>query len=59
MEKFNNIKSIPSYLSLQNIDTDMIIPKQKTSKAHKTNTANQHIKQTQTPTHKTNTNTNT
>ncbi len=28
MEKFNNIKSIPSYLSLQNIDTDMIIPKQ-------------------------------
>ena len=28
MEKFNNLKSIPSYLSLQNIDTDMIIPKQ-------------------------------
>ncbi len=28
MEKFFNIKSIPSYLSLQNIDTDMIIPKQ-------------------------------
>ena len=28
MEKFTNIKSIPSYLSLQNIDTDMIIPKQ-------------------------------
>ncbi len=28
MEKFSNIKSIPSYLSLQNIDTDMIIPKQ-------------------------------
>ena len=28
MEKFKNIKSIPSYLSLQNIDTDMIIPKQ-------------------------------
>ena len=28
MDKFNNLKSIPSYLSLQNIDTDMIIPKQ-------------------------------
>ena len=28
MEKFNNLKSIPSYLPLQNIDTDMIIPKQ-------------------------------
>src|SRR6056300_1659138 len=28
MEKFTKIKSIPSYLSLQNIDTDMIIPKQ-------------------------------
>ena len=28
MEKFNKLKSIPSYLSLQNIDTDMIIPKQ-------------------------------
>ena len=28
MEKFFNLKSIPSYLSLQNIDTDMIIPKQ-------------------------------
>ena len=28
MEKFKNIKSIPSYLPLQNIDTDMIIPKQ-------------------------------
>ena len=28
MEKFNNLKSIPSYLSLQNVDTDMIIPKQ-------------------------------
>ena len=28
MEKFFNIKSIASYLSLQNIDTDMIIPKQ-------------------------------
>ena len=28
MEKFSVLKSIPSYLSLQNIDTDMIIPKQ-------------------------------
>ena len=28
MEKFLELKSIPSYLSLQNIDTDMIIPKQ-------------------------------
>ena len=28
MEKFKELKSIPSYLSLQNIDTDMIIPKQ-------------------------------
>ena len=28
MEKFSNLKSIPSYLSHQNIDTDMIIPKQ-------------------------------
>ena len=28
MDKFNNLRSIPSYLSLQNIDTDMIIPKQ-------------------------------
>ena len=28
MEKFKNLKLIPSYLSLQNIDTDMIIPKQ-------------------------------
>ena len=28
MEKFTNLKSIPTYLSLQNIDTDMIIPKQ-------------------------------
>ena len=28
MEKFFNLKSIPSYLPLQNIDTDMIIPKQ-------------------------------
>ena len=28
MEKFSKLKSIPSYLSLQNVDTDMIIPKQ-------------------------------
>ena len=28
MEKFDKLKSIPSYLPLQNIDTDMIIPKQ-------------------------------
>ena len=28
MKKFTNLKSIPSYLSLQNIDPDMIIPKQ-------------------------------
>ena len=28
MDKFNKLKSIPSYLALQNIDTDMIIPKQ-------------------------------
>ena len=28
MEKFNILRSIPSYLSLQNIDTDMIITKQ-------------------------------
>ncbi len=28
MKKFSKLKSIPSYLSLQNIDTDMIIPKQ-------------------------------
>ena len=28
MEKFTDLKSIPSYLFLQNIDTDMIIPKQ-------------------------------
>ena len=28
MEKFIKLKSIPAYLSLQNIDTDMIIPKQ-------------------------------
>ena len=28
MEKILKVKSIPSYLPLQNIDTDMIIPKQ-------------------------------
>ena len=28
MEKFKTLKSIPAYLSLMNIDTDMIIPKQ-------------------------------
>ena len=28
MEKFSSLKSIPVYLPLQNIDTDMIIPKQ-------------------------------
>ena len=28
MQKFSKLKSIPAYLSLQNIDTDMIIPKQ-------------------------------
>ncbi len=28
MEKFSKLKSVPAYLSLQNIDTDMIIPKQ-------------------------------
>ena len=28
MKKFTELESIPSYLSLQNIDTDMIIPKQ-------------------------------
>ena len=28
MEKFKNLKSIPAFLSLMNIDTDMIIPKQ-------------------------------
>ena len=28
MEKFTNIKSIPAYLPLMNIDTDKIIPKQ-------------------------------
>ena len=28
MEKFKNLKSIPAYLPLMNIDTDMIIPQQ-------------------------------
>jgi len=28
MEKFKNLTSVPAYLSLMNIDTDMIIPKQ-------------------------------
>ena len=28
MQKFNTLKSIPAYLPLVNIDTDMIIPKQ-------------------------------
>ena len=28
MNKFTKLKSVPSYLPLQNIDTDMIIPKQ-------------------------------
>ena len=28
MEKFNTLKSIPAHMSLSNIDTDMIIPKQ-------------------------------
>ena len=28
MEKFKNLKSIPAFISLMNIDTDMIIPKQ-------------------------------
>ena len=28
MEKFSSLKSIPAFLALQNIDTDMIIPKQ-------------------------------
>ena len=28
MQKFKTIKSIPAYLSIVNIDTDMIIPKQ-------------------------------
>ena len=28
MKKFKNLKSIPVYLPIVNIDTDMIIPKQ-------------------------------
>jgi 3-isopropylmalate/(R)-2-methylmalate dehydratase small subunit len=28
MDKFNKLKSIPAYIALMNIDTDMIIPKQ-------------------------------
>ena len=28
MKKFNSLKSIPTYLPIVNIDTDMIIPKQ-------------------------------
>ena len=28
MQKFNQLKSIPAYLPIRNIDTDMIIPKQ-------------------------------
>ena len=28
MDKFNKLNSVPSYLPLQNIDTDMIVPKQ-------------------------------
>ena len=28
MQKFNSLKSIPAYLSIVNVDTDMIIPKQ-------------------------------
>ena len=28
MQKFKTIKSIPAYLPIVNIDTDMIIPKQ-------------------------------
>ena len=28
MQKFNILKSIPAYLPIVNIDTDMIIPKQ-------------------------------
>jgi 3-isopropylmalate dehydratase len=28
MDKFNTLKSIPAQISLLNIDTDMIIPKQ-------------------------------
>ena len=28
MQKFNTLKSVPAYLPIVNIDTDMIIPKQ-------------------------------
>ena len=28
MQKFNSLTSIPAYLPIVNIDTDMIIPKQ-------------------------------
>jgi len=28
MKKFNSLRSIPAYLPIANIDTDMIIPKQ-------------------------------
>ena len=28
MQKFNSLKSIPAYLPIVNVDTDMIIPKQ-------------------------------
>ena len=28
MQKFNRLKSVPAYLPIVNIDTDMIIPKQ-------------------------------
>ena len=28
MQKFNKLKSIPAYLPIVNIDTDMLIPKQ-------------------------------
>ena len=28
MKKFNSLKSIPAYLPIVNVDTDMIIPKQ-------------------------------
>jgi 3-isopropylmalate/(R)-2-methylmalate dehydratase small subunit len=28
MEKFTKLKSIPAYLPISNVDTDMIIPKQ-------------------------------
>lgn len=28
MEKFSKVKSVPAYLPIVNIDTDMIIPKQ-------------------------------